>query len=279
MKFDPSGNQVWVREFGSIYEDWVIGLAVGGGSLVVVGHADDSLNGQPWTGAGLVMLFDFDGNVQVPPIQFGNGVNDNANGVAVDATGAYIAGAKQGAALGQVHLGDQDVFAMKISFPPPTSLPFTVPNLSGMSTTTDGTGSLSVGHATIEPSSGTAPSGVAIFGYTKDGVLVTEAGVPDSPLITSGRVYGEISATGTVNTGLAISNPSDQAATFSFTITDGAGATVKAASTDYSWQSANREFLKRTALLGGQRFSRNTHIHIQRCSRSNCASQSRERTQ
>jgi len=226
-KFDPAGNQVWVREFGSIYDDWVLGLAVGGGSLVVVGHAGDSVNGQTWTGSGLVMLFDFDGNVQVPPIQFGNGVNDNANGVAVDATGAYVAGAKQGPALGQVHLGDQDVFAMKISLPPPTSLPFTVPNLSGISTTTDGTGSLSVGHATIEPSSGTAPSGVAIFGYTKDGVLVTEAGVPDSPLITSGRVYGEISATGTINTGLAISNPTDQAATFSFTITDGAGATVK----------------------------------------------------
>ena len=230
VKFDPSGNQQWVKEFGTQYEDWVIGLAVGGGSVVVAGHADDSLNGQPWTGSGLVMLLDFDGNVQSPPIQFGNGVNDNANAVAVDATGAYVAGTKQGNALGQTSLGDLDVFAMKVALPPPTSLPFTVPNLSGVSTTTDGTGGLSVGHATIEPTTGTAPSGVAIFGYTQNGVLVTEAGVPDSPLITSGRVYGEINATGTVNTGLAISNPTGQSATFSFTITDGAGATVKSGS-------------------------------------------------
>jgi hypothetical protein len=37
----------------------------------------------------------------------------------------------------------------------------------------------------LRPSSGTAPSGVAIFGFRTGGVLVSEAGVPDSPLITS----------------------------------------------------------------------------------------------
>src|SRR5262249_16820655 len=110
---------------------------------------------------------------------------------------------------------------------PPTSLPFTVANLSGISTTTDGTGGLSVGHATIETTSGTAPSGVAIFGYTQNGVLVTEAGVPDSPLITNDRIYGEINSAGTLKTGLAISNPTNQTATFSFTITDANGTTVK----------------------------------------------------
>jgi hypothetical protein len=227
IKYDVSGNQQWVREFGTKYEDWALGLAVTAGSVIVVGHLDDTLTSQPWRGAAAILFYDFDGNVQAPPIQFGNGVNDNANGVAADVTGVYVAGTKQGNDLTQVSFGDLDAFVLKFIAPPPTSLPFSITNLTGLSTSTDGTGPLSVGHARIETTSGTTPSGVAIFGYRIGGVLVTEAGVPDSPLITSGRVYVEVSATGEVNTGLAIANPNNQTATVTFTLVNTAGATVK----------------------------------------------------
>ena len=82
--------------------------------------------------------------------------------------------------MSNVQLGDLDAFVMRS----PTSLPFSITNLTGISTTSDGTGPLSVGHAKIDTNGGTMPSGVAIFGYRQNGVLVTEAGVPDSPLIS-----------------------------------------------------------------------------------------------
>jgi hypothetical protein len=227
IKFDPAGNQQWVREFGTIYEDWALGVAVTAGSVVVGAHLEDSFTSDPWTGGIGVVFFDFDGNIQQPIIQFGNGVNDNPNGVAADVTGVYVAGTKQGSALSNVQLGDFDAFVMRMSVPPPTSLPFSITNLTAISTASDGTGPLSVGHAKIETTGGTTPSGIAIFGYRQNGVLVTEAGVPDSPLITSGRIYGEINGDRTVSTGLAIANPNAQPAVVTFTVVNSAGATVK----------------------------------------------------
>jgi hypothetical protein len=89
-----------------------------------------------------------------------------------------------------------------------------------------GTDSLAIASATI--SGGQAPSGVAIFGYRKDGVLVSEAGVPASAPMLRGRIYAEID--GTVNTGFAIANPNDTAATISFHYTNASGANSAAGS-------------------------------------------------
>ena len=52
-------------------------------------------------------------------------------------------------------------------------------------------------------------------------VLVTEAAVPTSPLIQSGRIYAEVS--GPVNTGVAIVNPNSQPAEVAFFFTDSNG--------------------------------------------------------
>jgi hypothetical protein len=258
IKYDASGTQQWVREFGTIREDWAYGLAVGAASVVVVGFAEDNiLAPAPSTGIGaLIRLYDPDGSVQ-GTIQFGDGVNDISYAVAADVTGAYVVGTKTGTALGQVSLGPgQDAFVMKVTLPAPTSLPFTITNNTGISTTTDGTGDLSAGHASIEPTTGsTAPSGVAIFGYSSGGVLVSEAGVPDSPLITSGRIYVEVSApTAVVNTGLAIANPSAQAVTITFVLVDVAGAVVKTGSRSINPRSQVAEFLTEAPYLSGNGF-------------------------
>jgi len=83
-------------------------------------------------------------------------------------------------------------------------------------------GSLQTGYARIQPTSGPTPSGTAIFGFRSGGVLVSEAGVPASSLISSGRIFVDVA--GPVNTGIAIANPNDVSATidFYFTNTDGA---------------------------------------------------------
>ena len=58
------------------------------------------------------------------------------------------------------------------------------------------------------------PSGIAIFSLRQGDVLVSEAAVPASRPLTSGRIYAEVG--GPVNTGLAISNPGNQEATITF---------------------------------------------------------------
>jgi len=67
----------------------------------------------------------------------------------------------------------------------------------------------------------TTPSGLAIFGFTLNGVLVAEAGIPAAAPIQGGRIFAEVN--GPVKTGLAIANPNDVSATISFFFTDMTG--------------------------------------------------------
>lgn len=83
---------------------------------------------------------------------------------------------------------------------------------------------LQVGYARVTDATGAAPAGLAILGYRQDGVLISEAGVPASPLITRGRIYGQTNAS--VRSGLAIANPNVDPATVSFTFTDESGRDV-----------------------------------------------------
>ena len=88
--------------------------------------------------------------------------------------------------------------------------------------TSGGAGPARVGYGRIDTYVGSpAPAGVAIFSSVVDGVLVAEAGVPASTPIPGGRIYAEIG--GPVNTGLALANPNEQAASVSYYFTDGSG--------------------------------------------------------
>ena len=78
------------------------------------------------------------------------------------------------------------------------------------------------GYTRIQPDSGsTTASGIAIFGFRQNNVLVSEAGVPASPLIQNGRIYAEVN--GPLNTGVAIAIPNSQTAVITFQITNSAG--------------------------------------------------------
>jgi hypothetical protein len=101
-----------------------------------------------------------------------------------------------------------------------TSVPFLVNNGGAdTETTLGGPASVSVGFARVQAGQGrSTPSGVAIFGLRQNGILVSEAGVPASPLISSGRIYAEVN--GSVTTGLAIANPSAQSAVITYYFSD-----------------------------------------------------------
>jgi Putative binding domain, N-terminal len=79
-----------------------------------------------------------------------------------------------------------------------------------------------VGSTRLQLTAGAStPAGLAIFASRQHGILVSEATVPLSSVIQSGRIYAEVSPT--VNTGVAIANPNPTAANITFYFTDGAG--------------------------------------------------------
>lgn len=145
-----------------------------------------------------------------------------------------------------------DRVPVSTTVPPPDNSvrAFSISNLGGLSVSTDGSGDLSVGYSRIQPDSGrTTPNGVAIFGFRQGGTLVTEAGVPASTLLTSGRIYAEVN--GPVNTGLAIANPNNQTATISFHFTNSSGADFRSDSTAIPANSQIAKFLDQDPFLGG----------------------------
>jgi hypothetical protein len=100
---------------------------------------------------------------------------------------------------------------------------FTTGDASAFVASTAGVAStLTVGYGRIQADAGQPlPAGLAIFGFRRQGVLVTEASVPASRAVSSGLVFMEIG--GGVNTGVALANPNDAPATVTFNFTNAAG--------------------------------------------------------
>ncbi|HYR43636.1 MAG TPA: choice-of-anchor V domain-containing protein [Terriglobia bacterium] len=135
--------------------------------------------------------------------------------------------------------------------PPPPDLSthaFTIVDRGGQSIITDGSGDLSQGqgYARIQPNAGaTTPTGVAIFGFRKNNVLISETGVLATAKLTSGRIYAEICCTAApaLNTGLAIANPNDSTANISFFFTDAAGNPAGSSTTTIGANKQIAQFL------------------------------------
>src|SRR2546425_1144266 len=108
--------------------------------------------------------------------------------------------------------------------------------------TTSESGPVAVGYGTVQPGAGnTTPTGIAVFSYRSNGVLVNETAVPASPLLQSGRIYAESS--GAVRTSIAIANPSDQDADISFYFTDRDGVNFNSGTTTLRAHAQTAAFL------------------------------------
>jgi Copper type II ascorbate-dependent monooxygenase, C-terminal domain len=112
---------------------------------------------------------------------------------------------------------------------------------------------LKVGYARVTDSSGAAPSGLAIFGYRQNGILISEAGVPASRSMTRGRIYGETSPA--VRSGVAIANPNSEPAVVSFTFTDENGNDVYSSSATIGANEQVAAFLNEKPFYGPATFS------------------------
>ncbi len=183
----------------------------------------------------------------------GGSSNDFGNGVAVDVNGAaYLVGQTGSndfpiaASASANRPGLLDVFVVKIG--DTSSVSYAVPTRGGTSLMSTGSGGVTVGYGRIAATAG-APSGMAIFGFRQNNILVSEAAVPASPLISSGRIYAEVS--GAVNTGVAVANPNNQDVTLSFYFTDAAGANFGSGSTTIPANGQIARFLNEAPFNSG----------------------------
>jgi hypothetical protein len=188
----------------------------------------------------------------------GGSSNDFGKAITVDANGnAYITGSTgsndfpTAAPLTATRPGLLDAFVAKIA--DSSSISYSVATRGGMSTSTQGGSTVSAGYARIQPGSASAPSGLAVFSFRQGGVLVSEAAVNASSLITSGRINAEV--TGSVNTGLAIANPNSQSVTLTFYFTDSTGTNSTTGTTTINANSQIAKFLTETPFNSGPSFS------------------------
>src|SRR5438093_1326765 len=157
---------------------------------------------------------------------------------------------------GNVYFADPTNHAIRRLQPVVSSptYPFTVTDRGGTSLMSAGIpASISVGYARIQNDAGsTTPSGLAIFGFRQNNILVSETGVPASLPLTSGRIYAEVA--GPVNTGLAIANPNNAIATIHFFFTDTAGNDLGSGSTTIAPNGELAKFLDQAPFNGPPSF-------------------------
>jgi len=133
-------------------------------------------------------------------------------------------------------------------------LPFSMTDRSTNSVVTQGTAAdPQIGYARVTGSSGGAPAGLAIFSYRQNGVMVSEAGVPASKLMTQGILYAETNAA--VRSGIAIANPNADPAAVSFTFVDEHGGAVSSGSMTVPANSQVARFLNDDPFSGPGTFS------------------------
>ncbi len=117
-RFDPDGNRLWVRQWGSTGFDVCSDVTVDGdGNIYVSGYTTGALEDQTLTGGydAFLVRFTADGE-RVWMRQWGSERSDSTAGVVVDSTGAiFVAGTTDGVIDGQTPAGRVGVFLTKFS--------------------------------------------------------------------------------------------------------------------------------------------------------------------
>jgi len=116
VKYDPSGDLIWSRQFGSAGYDLAQGAALGGdGNLYLVGYTDGHLYASNSGGLdAFVAKFSPDGTL-LWGRQFGSGGDDEGSGIAADQAGnVYAVGTTYGPLFGPMSAErDSDCFLVK----------------------------------------------------------------------------------------------------------------------------------------------------------------------
>ncbi len=105
------------------------------------------------------------------------------------------------------------------------------PRSSASFQTSGGSSALQAGSVRVTPDNvSTTPAGILIYSYVNGGITVTQAGVPATPASPEFRMYAETSGNsgqiGSIQTGVAITNPSSTATTVNLELMTLAGAST-----------------------------------------------------
>lgn len=115
VKLDPTGADVWVRQFGTTIEDYALTVSLdGSGNPVVAGETGGHLAGASSAGGldGFVRQYDTAGEV-VWTRQFGSALDDYAVGSGIGPGGdIFIVGSTTGSLPGHKSEGDADAYIM-----------------------------------------------------------------------------------------------------------------------------------------------------------------------
>jgi hypothetical protein len=112
-QYDPNGQVVWTRQFGSPLDDYAVSAMVGPkGDVLVAGSTTGSLPGHTSAGESDAFIMAFGGQGAVGwSHQFGTSGVDDAEGIAFDAAGnTFVAGRTGGSLPGASSNGGSDAF-------------------------------------------------------------------------------------------------------------------------------------------------------------------------
>jgi hypothetical protein len=116
-RYDPAGNEVWTRQFGSWDRDFARAVAVDpAGAVYVVGETEGTLPGAQSAGGWDVFVRKYDpAGTELWTRQYGSGGGEWAPAATIDSAGfLYVAGTTGAALPGQSSAGDLDAFLMKL---------------------------------------------------------------------------------------------------------------------------------------------------------------------
>ncbi|HKY77086.1 MAG TPA: SBBP repeat-containing protein, partial [Acidimicrobiia bacterium] len=115
-RYDPSGAEVWTRQFGSSERDLPKGVTLDeAGNVYVVGQTFGAFPDQTSAGGwdGFLRKYTPAGD-EVWTRQFGGGGGESAASVKIDRAGnSYVVGGTRAALPGQTNIGDFDSFIVK----------------------------------------------------------------------------------------------------------------------------------------------------------------------
>ena len=115
-KYDTEGTPLWTRIFGSttVVSDSANGVSADSSGVYVVGGVSGALPGQTSAGGtdAFVRRYNSDGTEEWTR-QFGTPATDNAAGVSLDSSGAYVVGQTRGTFPGETNAGSGDAFVRK----------------------------------------------------------------------------------------------------------------------------------------------------------------------
>jgi hypothetical protein len=113
-KYDGDGNEVWTRQFGAFSSDAAVGVAVDSSGVYVAGQIVAPTTDEFGRGNFEAFLRKYDASgSEAWRRQFGTSGFDRADAVAVNASGAYVAGRTAGTFPGQTSAGSTDAFVRK----------------------------------------------------------------------------------------------------------------------------------------------------------------------